>query len=167
MLKYLEITEGDFAGHARFRMVCEIHFWLGFSAFGFTRPAKFHTGCEIQFSESCSLSCNLYSFWHFACYAKVSYSHEKLLVARFLLWFSFLHTWLAWKRLQSSPKVGFFMYLSFNLLCHGFHKILPRSWLVLMIKKLQKKNIKTCQNRLITLARSVNVPIELKGINYY
>ena len=41
--------------------------------------------------------------------------------------------WLG-KGLLSAPKHGFFMYLSFNLHCHGFHKILPYSWLVSMIK---------------------------------
>ena len=45
--------------------------------------------------------------------------------------------WLG-KGLRSSPKLGFFMYLSFNLLFHGLHKILPHSWLVLMIKSYQK-----------------------------
>ena len=36
--------------------------------------------------------------------------------------------------LWSAPKIGFFMYLSFNLHCHEFHQILPHSWLVSMIK---------------------------------
>ena len=68
--------------------------------------------------------------------------------------------------LRSAPKLGFFMYLSFNLLCHEFHKILPHSWLVLMIKKLPKTP-KLSKNLLETLAKVLNVPIELKGINYY
>ena len=42
--------------------------------------------------------------------------------------------------------------------CQGLHKILPHSWLASMIKKLPK-------NLLVTLARVLNVLIELKGIN--
>ena len=71
--KYLKITQEDF------RKVCEIshRVWNSFSSiFGFARLAKFRTGCGIHFSQSCFLSCSLYSFWHFACYAKISHSHE-------------------------------------------------------------------------------------------
>ena len=75
---------------------------------------------------------------YFACFANISHSHVKLLDVRFLLGFSSLHTWLIWKRLWGSPKLGFFMCLSFNLLFHGLYKILPHSWLVIMIKKLSK-----------------------------
>ena len=126
----------------------------------------FRKPCEIHFSQSCSLSYSLYSFWHFTCYAKISHSHVKLLDVRFLLWFSSLHTWLIWQRLWSSPKRGFFMCLSFNLLFHGLYKILPHSWLVLMIKKLSKTP-KLAKNLLETFARVFNVPIELKGNKYY
>ena len=130
MQKYLKITQEDF------RKACEISHRVrnSFSSvFGFARLKNFHTGCEIHFSQSCSLSCSLYSFWHFACYAK-------LMNVIFLPWFSSLDTWLIWQRLRSSPKLGFFMCLSFNLLCHGLYKILPHSWLVLMIKKLSKRS---------------------------
>ena len=70
--------------------------------------------------------------------------------------------WLG-KGLWSAPKLIFFMYLSFNLHWPGLHKILPHSLLVLMIKKLPK----LAKNLLVTLARFLNVPIELKSINYY
>ena len=156
MQKYLKITHEDF------RKACEISHRVrnSFSSvFGFIRLAKFCTRWEIHFSQSCSLSCSLYSFWHLACYAK-------LLDVRFLLWFSSLHTWLIWQRLRSSPKLGFFMCLSFNLLGHGLYKILHHSWLVLMIKKLSKMP-KLAKNWLETFARVFNVPIELKGNKYY
>ena len=52
------------------------------------------------------------------------------------------------------------------LLCHGLYQVFPHSWLVLMIKKLSKTS-KLANNWLVTLARVLNVPIELKGINYY
>ena len=91
----------------------------------------------------------------------------------FFLWFSSLHLWLAWqpisklgKGLWSAPKLGFFMYLSFNLHCHGLHKILPHSLLVSMIKKLLKTP-KLAKNWLVTIVRFLNVPIELNSINYY
>ena len=90
----------------------------------------------------------------------------------FFIWFSSLHLWLAWqpiakfgKGLWSAPKLGFFMYLSFNLHCHGLHKILPHSLLVSMIKKLPKTP-KLAKNWFVTLARFLNVPIELKSIKY-
>ena len=52
------------------------------------------------------------------------------------------------------------------LLCHGLYQVLPHSWLVLMIKKLSKTS-KLAKNWLVTLARVLNVPIELKGNKYY
>ena len=133
--------------------------------------------CILWFCRVCEIS---HSVWNcpslspiaappldFACYAK-------LLHVGFLpLWLSFLHLWLAWqpiaklgKGLWSAPKLGFFMYLSFNLHCHGLHKIVPHSLLVSMIKKLPKTP-KLAKNWLVTLAKFLNVPIELKRINYY
>ena len=100
--KYLKITQEDF------RKAYEISHRVqnSFSSvFGFTRLEKFCTGCEIHFSQSCSLSCSLYSSWAFCKGAKISHSHVKLLDVRFLLWFSSLHTWLIWQRLRSSPKL--------------------------------------------------------------
>ena len=119
-------------GCEKFARGCEIHFPQ------FRKACKISQGCKIHSSQHCSLSCSLYSSWAFCKGAKISHSHVKLLDVRFLLWFSSLHTWLIWKRLRSSPKLGFFMCLSFNLLCHGLHKVLPHSWLVLIIKKLPK-----------------------------
>ena len=52
------------------------------------------------------------------------------------------------------------------LLCHGLYQVLPHSWLVLMIKKLSKTS-KLAKNKLVTLARVLNMPIELKGNKYY
>ena len=126
-----------------------------FLSFGFTRLAKICIGCEIHLSQPCSLSCSLSPFGHFTCFAKISHSHAKLLDVRFLLWFSSFHTWLIWQRLQGSPKLGFFMCLSFNLPCHGLYKILPHSWFVLMIKKLLKI-LKLAKNLLETFARVFN-----------
>ena len=55
MHKYLEITQKDFAYHAKFRMVFEIPSWLHL---GFVWYAKFRTRCKISFTHSRSLSCN-------------------------------------------------------------------------------------------------------------
>ena len=52
------------------------------------------------------------------------------------------------------------------LLCHGLYQVVQHSWLVLMIKKLSKTP-KLAKNWLVTLARVLNVPIELKGNKYY
>ena len=89
---------------------------------------------------------------------EVSHNHAKLLVVGLLPLVFFLTSLIGLAKL--------FIYLSFNLHCHGFHKILPHSWLVSMIKKLPKTP-KLAKNWLVTLARFLNVPIELKGINYY
>ena len=125
----------------------------------FARLAKFHIECEIYFP---SLALYPVAYTPFG----ISHSHAKLLAVRFLLWFSSLHTWLIWKRLRSSPKLGFFMCLSLILLCHGLCTILPHSWLDLMIKNLSKTP-KLAKNWLETFARVLNVPIELKGNKYY
>ena len=52
------------------------------------------------------------------------------------------------------------------LLCHGLYQVLPHSWLVLMIKNPSKSS-KLAKNGLVTLARVLNVSIELKGNKYY
>ena len=76
----------------------------------------------------CTKSFGYFKWFHMVC--EISHSHAKMLVVGFL---SCISDWLG-KGLWSAPKLGFFMYLSFNLHCHGFHKILPHSWLVSMIK---------------------------------
>ena len=45
----------------------------------------------------------------------------------------YIFDWLG-KGLWSAPKLGFFMHLSFNWHCHGFHQLLPHCYLVSMIK---------------------------------
>ena len=98
---------------------------------------------------------------------EISHSHAKMLVVGFLSLVFFLASLIGLaKGYEVLQSFGFFMYLSFNLHCHGFHKILPHFWLVSMIKWLPKTP-KLAKNLLVTLARFLNVPIELKGINYY
>ena len=133
---------------------------IGNYAGGFSQALRnFAQGAKFIFHNLalCPAACTLFG---------ISHSHAKLLDVRFLLWFSSLHTWLIWQRLRSSPKLGFFMCLSFNLLCYGLYKILPHSWLILMIKKLSKTS-KPAKNWLEAFARVFNVPIELKGNKYY
>ena len=91
---------------------------------------------------------------------------EKLLDGWFLLWFSFLHPYLALAKGYEAPKISFFMNLSFNLLCHELYKDLPYSWIALVIKKLWKTP-KLNTIWLETIAKVLNMPIELKGTNYY
>ena len=105
---------------------------------------NFAQGAEFSFTQSCSCS----SSW---------FSLSLIGLATYCQ---------AWQRLWSAQKFGIFMHLSFNLHCHGLHKILPHSWFDSMIKKLPKTP-KLAKNWLVTLARFFNVPIELKGINYY
>ena len=90
----------------------------------------------------------------------------KLLDGWFLLWFSSLHPHLALAKGYEAPKLSFFMNLSFNLLCHELYKDLPHSWIALVIKKLWKTP-KLNTIWLETIARVPNMPIELKGNNYY
>ena len=141
-------------------MVYEIHFWL-------------HLMVSQGVRNCPSLSRVAAPPLDFTCYAKFSHRHAKLLDVGFLPLVFFLASLIglatycqAWQRLWSAPKLGFFMYLSFNLHFHGLHKILPHSLLVSMIKKLPKTP-KLAKNWLVTLARFLNVPIELKSINYY
>ena len=90
----------------------------------------------------------------------------KLLDGWFLLWFSSLHPRLSLATGYEAPKLSFFMNLSFNLLCHELYKDLPHSWIALVIKKLWKTP-KLNTIWLETIARVLNMPIELKGNNYY
>ena len=110
---------------------------------------------KLSFTQSCSCS----SYWfRMLCEIATCWSSS----SGFLPCIS---DWLG-KGLWCAPKLGFFMYLSFNLHCHGLYKILSHSLLVSMIKKLPKTP-KLAKNWLVTLARFLNVPIELKSINYY
>ena len=90
----------------------------------------------------------------------------KLLDGWFLLWFSSLHPRFALAKGYEAPKLSFFMNLSVNLLCHELYKDLPHSWIALVIKKLWK-TLKLNTIWLETIARVLNMPIELKGNNYY
>ena len=65
-----------------------------------------------------------------------------------------------------APKLGFFMQMSFHLLCHGLYKDLPHLRL-LWWSKSYKKTPKLNTIWLETIARVLNIPIELKGNNYY
>ena len=135
----------------------------------FAGCAKFCIVCKIVLHLVLQLLLLLIShaMWNFRIDMRNCYTLD------FFLWFSSLHLWLAWKHiaklgkgLWSAPKLGFFMYLSFNLHCHGLHKILLHSLFISMIKNYQKTP-KLAKNWLVTLARFLNVPIELKSINYY
>ena len=128
----------------------------------------FHRVCEISYSvRNCpSLNPAIAPFLDFVCYVKFSHSLAKMLHVGFLLSVFFLASLIGLEKGWSAPKLGFFMYLSFNLHCHGLHKILPHSWLISMIKKLPKTP-KLAKNWLVTLVRFLNVPIVLKSINYY
>ena len=90
----------------------------------------------------------------------------KLLDGWFLMWFSSLHPHLALAKGYEALKLSFFMNLSFNLLCHELYKDLPHSWIALVIKKLSKiPKLDTIW--LKTIARVLNMPIELKGNKYH
>ena len=109
----------------------------------------------------------------FACYAKFSHSHAKMLVVGFLPLVFFLVSLIglttycqAWQRAMKCSKA---------LILHVFELQLALPWisqnsssfLACFNDQIATKNTKTCQNWLVTLARFLNVPIELKGINYY
>ena len=99
----------------------------------------------------CAKSFGCLKWFRMVC--KISHSHAKMLVVGFFS-SDFLPCISDWrsKGLWSAPKLGFFMYLSFNLHCHGFELL---------------KTPKLAKNLLVTFIRFLNVPIELKGINYY
>ena len=108
---------------------------------GFAGCSKFRTVCEIVLHSVLQLLFLLISH----AMQNFRINMQNCYILDFFLWFSSLHLWLFWqpisklgKRLWRAPKLGFFMYLSFNLHCHELHKILPQSLLVSMIKKLPK-----------------------------
>ena len=89
-----------------------------------------------------------------------------LLHGWFLLCFSSLHPCLVFAKGYEAPKLSFFLNLSFNLVCLELYKDLLHSWIALVIKKLLKTP-KLNTIWLETIARVLNMPIELKGNNYY
>ena len=97
----------------------------------------------------------------FICYVKILHSHAKLLVARFLLWLSFLHTWLAWQR---AMKLQILHVIELQLALPWTTQSAP-SFLACFNDKKATKNTKTCQKLISN--KGPYVPIELKGINYY
>ena len=70
------------------------------------------------------------------------------------------------KGFEALPNLDSSCNLALILLCHRLGQVLAHSWLVLMIKKLSKTS-KLAKIWLVTLARVLNVPIELKGNKYY
>ena len=90
----------------------------------------------------------------------------KLLYGWFLLCLSSLHPCLDFAKGYEAPKLSFFMNLSFNSVCLDLYIDLPHSWIALVIKKLSKTpKLNTIWLKMI--ARVLNVPLELKGNNYY
>ena len=97
----------------------------------------------IMNSRKCSkFVLKLLHFW-------ISHSMRNCFMLDFSLYFSSLH-----------------LLIGLETYCQGLQKILPHSWLASMIKKLPKTP-KLAKNWLVTLARVLNVPIELKGNKYY
>ena len=64
----------------------------------------------IMDSRKCSkIFLQLLSFWISHSMWRFRIAMRNCFMLDFSLWFSSLHTWLIWKRLWSSPKLGFFM----------------------------------------------------------
>ena len=69
---------------------------------------------------------------------------------------------------QRTSKLRFFMFLSFPLLCHGFQRTLLNLGLLWWSKSYQNTKTQKLNTILLELiARVLNMPIELKGNNYY
>ena len=102
----------------------------------------------------------------FAWCAKFRTAMRKCWLLDFFLWFSSLHLWLAWQRAMKCSKSWILHVFELQLALPLISKDSPSSWFVSMIKKLPKIP-KLAKNLLVTLARFLSVPIELKGINYY
>ena len=81
-------------------------------------------------------------------------------------WFLLFPPCLVLAKGYEAPKLSLFMNLSFNLIFHELYKDLPHSWIALVIKKLSKTS-KLNPIWLETIARVLNMPIELKCNNYY
>ena len=95
----------------------------------------------------------------------ISHSHAKLLVARFLLRFSScILDWLG--KGQWSSKAWIFHVIELQLTLPWTRQS-SLSFLACFNDKKATKTPKLVKNWLVTLARVLNVPIELKGINYY
>ena len=91
---------------------------------------------------------------HLECFM-ADFSLLPLLAFRICLW-------------QRTSKLRFFMFLSFPLLCHGFQITLLNLGLLWWSKSYQNTKTQKLNTILLELiARVLNMPIELKGNNYY
>ena len=112
----------------------------------------------------CTKSFGCFKWFRMVC--EISHSHAKLLVVGFLPLIFFLASLIAWQRARKYSKAWILHVFELQLALPLISQDSPFSWLVSMIKKLPKTP-KLAKNWLITLARLLNVSIELKCINYY
>ena len=106
--------------------------------------------CSKSAKEDCS-SCPLFS-------SSLCFSSSPLFFPCIL--------WTTLAKDYEAPKLGFFMNLSFQKLCHELYTTRPQSRIALVIKKLSKTpKLNTIWLELI--ARVLNMLIGLKGNNYY
>ena len=103
----------------------------------------------MDFRKSSKFVLQLLSFWISHSMWRFRIAMRNCFMLDFSLWLCSLH-----------------LLIGLETYYQGLHKIIPHSWLVLMIKKLSKTS-KLATNWLVTLARVLNVPIELKGNKYY
>ena len=108
----------------------------------------------------------------YSMYTMDSRKCSKFFLKLLFFWISY-SMWRFRNAMRNCFMLDFSLYFSSLLLligletyCQGLQKILPHSWLASMIKKLPKTP-KLAKNWLVTLARVLNVPIELKGNKYY
>ena len=141
MQKYLKIT-------GRFRKVAKI-------LQGWKEVVKF-----FSFARLCEIPYGLQKFRK----APLGLRNSPLLDS-FFDSFPCILDWFG-KGFEALHNLDFSCTLASILLFHGLYQVLPHSWLVLMIKKLSKTP-KLVKNWLVTLARVLNVSIELKGNKYY
>ena len=125
-------------------------------------PIRDESVCEIVFHSVLQLLLLL-----------ISHSHAKMLVVGlfplvfFLASLTSLTTYCqAWQRAMKCSKARILHVFELQLALPWISQNSP-SLLACFNDQIATKNTKTCQNWLVSLTRFLNVPIELKGINYH
>ena len=110
----------------------------------------------------------------FACYEKFSHRHAKLLHIGFLPLVFFLVCLIglatycqAWQRAMKCFKTRILHVVEVQLALPWIAQNSPSFFACFNDKKKLPKTPKLAKNLLVTLARFLNVPIELKSNNYY
>ena len=128
--------------------------------FSFARLTKFLLACE-NLARGCEIHPQFYKACEIPSWAIRKGLRNSWMLDSFSVSLPCILDWFG-KGFEALQNLDSSCNLASILLWHGLYQVLPHSWVVLMIKKLSK-TLKLAKNLLVTFARILNMPIELKG----